>query len=128
MASQQHYGKIKWYNHKRGFGFITDTSTKTFFVHLVHFSGLKRSLQRRLPREGEKVHFSVCEGDKGPEARFTARSGNDPAKKKLTQNRKYGAQLRSTSVLHKRPLQIERGRPSFNFSQQGCNGRVGVPV
>lgn len=80
MASQQHYGKIKWYNHKRGFGFITDTSTKTFFVHLVHFSGLKRSLQRRLPREGEKVHFTVCEGDKGPEARLTARTGNDPAK------------------------------------------------
>ncbi|MPC08374.1 B box-binding protein [Portunus trituberculatus] len=71
MASQQQHGQMKWYNYKRSFGFISDSSTKTDVF--VHFTGLKRSLQRRLPHEGDKVHFTVCEG---PEARDTARTGN----------------------------------------------------
>ncbi|XP_045107149.1 Y-box-binding protein 2-A-like [Portunus trituberculatus] len=76
MASQQHQGQFKWYNYKRGFGFISDSSTKTDVF--VHYSGLKRSLQRRLPREGDNVQFTVCVGDKGPEAREVARTSQTP--------------------------------------------------
>ncbi|XP_045101322.1 cold shock protein CspA-like [Portunus trituberculatus] len=74
MAGQQHQGEVKWYNYKRGYGFIRDHSTKTDVF--VHFSGLKRSLQKRLPREGDKVHFTVHMGDKGPEARETERTSS----------------------------------------------------
>ncbi|MPC92578.1 Cold shock protein ScoF [Portunus trituberculatus] len=42
---------VKWYNFKRGFGFIADNQTgKDVFAHI---SGLTRSLRRRLPREGK---------------------------------------------------------------------------
>ncbi|MPC70517.1 Cold shock-like protein CspB [Portunus trituberculatus] len=75
MASQQQHGQLKWYNFKPGYGFISDFSTKTDVF--IHFSGLKRSLQKRLPREGDKVHFTVHNGDKGPEARDVARNGNN---------------------------------------------------
>ncbi|XP_045127553.1 uncharacterized protein LOC123514036 [Portunus trituberculatus] len=73
MASQQHHGQLKWYNFKCGYGFITDLSTKTDVF--VHFSGLKRSLQKRLPREGDMVHFTIHNGDKGPDARDVSRNG-----------------------------------------------------
>ncbi|MPC26190.1 hypothetical protein E2C01_019325 [Portunus trituberculatus] len=58
------------YEHK-----CNTTSAKTYVF--VHYTGLKRSLKRRLPREGDKVHFTVCEGDKGPEAREVARTGQN---------------------------------------------------
>ncbi|MPC88885.1 Y-box-binding protein 2-A [Portunus trituberculatus] len=87
MASQQqHHGHIKWYNYKRGFGFIRDSNTKTDVF--VHFTGLKQSLQRHLPREGDKVHFTVCEGEKGPEARHTARTGNQNTTKPYASSQK----------------------------------------
>ncbi|XP_045136296.1 Y-box-binding protein 2-like [Portunus trituberculatus] len=74
MAGQQHQGKVKWFNYKRGYGFIRDHSTKTDVF--AHFSGLKRSLQKRLLREGDKVVFTVHGGDKGPEARDTVKTSS----------------------------------------------------
>ncbi|XP_045117647.1 Y-box-binding protein 2-A-like [Portunus trituberculatus] len=75
MASQQHHGQIKWYNFKRSYVFISDYNTKTDVF--VHFFCLKRSLQKRLLREGDKVHFTVYKEDKGLEARDVARTGNN---------------------------------------------------
>ncbi|MPC42880.1 Major cold shock protein [Portunus trituberculatus] len=75
MASQQHHSQIKRYNFKRGYGFISDFNTKADVF--VHFSGLKRSLQKRLPREGDKVNFTISKGDKGLKARDVARTGNN---------------------------------------------------
>ncbi len=58
-------GTVKWFNNKKGFGFICpDAGGEDLFVHFsnVQSEGFK-SLQ-----EGQKVEYEVSEGKKGPEA------------------------------------------------------------
>ncbi|XP_045122680.1 uncharacterized protein LOC123511123 [Portunus trituberculatus] len=74
MAAQQHQGTFKWYNKKSGYGFIRESvANKDYFVH---YSGLKRSFRKALPREGDHATFTSLKGNKGPEAREVAREGN----------------------------------------------------
>jgi CspA family cold shock protein len=57
-------GVCKWFNEKKGFGFITlDDGSDVF----VHFSAIKREGFKSL-NEGDKVEFEVQEGPKGPQA------------------------------------------------------------
>ena len=49
-------GTVKWFNAKKGYGFISDAEGNDVFVH---FSALK---------DGETVEFDVVEGEKGPQA------------------------------------------------------------
>jgi CspA family cold shock protein len=57
-------GTVKWFNAKKGFGFITrDNDGKDVFVHI---SALERSGLTAL-NEGERVTFDVVEGRKGLE-------------------------------------------------------------
>ena len=54
-------GIIRYFNYKRGFGFIESPDTETdIFVHV-------KDVQGRL-RKGDRVSFSVIEEDKGPRA------------------------------------------------------------
>jgi len=57
-------GKVKWFNDKKGFGYITQDSGKDIFVHhsTIQGEGFK-SLA-----EGDRVSFDVGEGAKGPAA------------------------------------------------------------
>jgi cold shock protein len=57
-------GRVKWFNDKKGYGFITADSGKELFVHhsSIEGSGFK-SLE-----EGEKVSFDEESGAKGPQA------------------------------------------------------------
>ena len=58
-------GKIKWYNGKKGFGFIErDDKDKDVFVHA---SAVKAAGMRSL-NEGDKLEFEMEEGPKGPSA------------------------------------------------------------
>lgn len=57
-------GKVKWFNAKKGYGFISDEEGKDIFVH---FSALEMPGFKVL-EEGEKVEFEVVEGEKGPQA------------------------------------------------------------
>tara|TARA_B100000963_G_scaffold339038_1_gene336447 strand:+ start:454 stop:666 length:213 start_codon:yes stop_codon:yes gene_type:complete len=58
-------GKVKWFNQKRGYGFIErDDKEKDVFVHA---SALKIAGMRHL-NEGEKIEFSLEDGPKGPSA------------------------------------------------------------
>ncbi len=57
-------GTVKWFNAKKGFGFISDESGNDVFVH---FSALQMDGFKVL-EEGEKVEFEVVDGDKGPQA------------------------------------------------------------
>jgi len=54
-------GKIKWFNAKKGYGFITDDETnKDIFLHV---SALEESKLRVL-KEEQKIEFDIKEKEK----------------------------------------------------------------
>lgn len=57
-------GTVKWFNDKKGFGFIEQENGDDIFVHhsAINSSGF-RSLS-----EGDRVSFDVTQGSKGPAA------------------------------------------------------------
>ncbi|MEK9712130.1 MAG: cold shock domain-containing protein [Thalassolituus sp.] len=57
-------GVVKWFNVKKGFGFITWDEGEDVFVH---FRSIRGQGHRSLS-EGQRVKFSVVRGDKGPQA------------------------------------------------------------
>ncbi|NLL72944.1 MAG: cold-shock protein [Clostridiales bacterium] len=57
-------GTVKWFNAKKGFGFISDEEGNDVFVH---FSALLMDGFKVL-EEGDSVEYEVVEGDKGPQA------------------------------------------------------------
>ena len=58
-------GKIKWYNGKKGYGFIErDDKEKDAFVHAT---AVKDAGMRYL-NEGDKLEFTLEDGPKGPSA------------------------------------------------------------
>ncbi len=58
-------GKVKWFNEKKGYGFITrdDDGGDVF----VHFTAIKENGFKTLA-EGQSVEFEIVEGQKGPQA------------------------------------------------------------
>ncbi len=57
-------GKVKWFNNRKGFGFIQQEDGPDLFVH---FSSIKSDGYRSLS-EGEEVTFDVEDGERGPKA------------------------------------------------------------
>ncbi|MFC9672555.1 cold-shock protein [Streptomyces sp. NPDC056637] len=58
-------GTVKWFNAEKGFGFIEqDGGGPDVFVH---YSAIAGSGYRELS-EGQKVHFDVTQGQRGPQA------------------------------------------------------------
>ena len=57
-------GTVKWFNSSKGYGFIERDAGGDVFVH---FNAIVAEGYRSLD-EGQRVEFSVVEGEKGPQA------------------------------------------------------------
>ena len=57
-------GTVKWFNETKGFGFIEQESGPDVFAH---FSAISGDSFKTLA-EGQKVEFTVTQGQKGPQA------------------------------------------------------------
>ena len=57
-------GTVKWFNVKKGYGFITRDQGNDIFVHYRNIEGTGR----RSINDGERVSFIVVDGDKGLQA------------------------------------------------------------
>lgn len=57
-------GTVKWFNESKGFGFLAQESGPDVFAHFSNISGdgFKTLV------EGQKVEFTVTQGQKGPQA------------------------------------------------------------
>jgi CspA family cold shock protein len=57
-------GKVKWFDEKKGFGFIEREEGNDVFVHFraISTSGFKTLA------EGQEVEFEIEQGNKGPQA------------------------------------------------------------
>jgi len=57
-------GIVKWFNDKKGYGFIQQDNGEDLFVHhsSINMPGFKTLT------EGERVSFDVTEGNRGPAA------------------------------------------------------------
>lgn len=57
-------GTVKWFNNKRGWGFIVKENGEDIFVH---YSAIQGNGFKSLT-EGQRVQFDIEEDDKGPAA------------------------------------------------------------
>jgi CspA family cold shock protein len=57
-------GTVKWFNAKKGYGFLSDAEGNEVFVH---YSALQMDGFKEL-KDGEEVEFEVVDGTKGPQA------------------------------------------------------------
>ena len=57
-------GTVKWFNQRKGYGFISGEDGRDVFVHYSNISGDGfKSLS-----EGDGVSFDIVDGEKGPRA------------------------------------------------------------
>ncbi len=63
-------GQVKWFDPKKGYGFIVGPQGRDVFVHYTQIQGEGfRSL-----KDGEEVDYELIEGEKGAQARLVQRS------------------------------------------------------
>ena len=57
-------GTVKWFNAKKGYGFINDAEGTDIFVH---FSAIVMDGFKEL-KDGETVQYDLIQGERGPQA------------------------------------------------------------
>ena len=95
-------GTVKWFNAKKGYGFISDEAGNEVFVH---FSALNMDGFKEL-KDGEKVEFEVVDGEKVFKEYTAAEDGkqfkadqlNQYIQDKAAQNLLFGKHLYSRTI------------------------------
>jgi CspA family cold shock protein len=64
MSTSRENGTVKWFNNSKGYGFIQRDQGGDVFVH---FRAIRGDGYRSL-EEGQRVEFSVAQGQKGLQA------------------------------------------------------------
>ena len=64
-------GKVKWFDPKKGYGFIIGEEGQDVFVHFTSIAGNGF----RALKDGEEVSYEMVKGDKGLQARNVVRPG-----------------------------------------------------
>ena len=62
--SEKQQGTVKWFNGSKGYGFIEREDGEDLFVH---YNSILGDGYRNL-NEGQRVEFTVAQGQKGPQA------------------------------------------------------------
>ena len=70
-------GKVKWFNEKKGFGFIVEAGGGPDIF--VHYTAISSDGFKTLT-EGEEVEFTLTQGTKGPQAMNVVRVKRQEAK------------------------------------------------
>jgi cold shock protein len=65
-------GTVKWFNNKKGYGFINEENGRDIFVH---FSSIEMDGYKTLS-EGDHVAFEIEESARGPEAKNVRKSSS----------------------------------------------------
>jgi len=66
-------GTVKWFNDKKGYGFIRQPEGREIFVH---YSSINQQGFKTLS-EGESVSFDIEESDRGPVAKNVNKTQED---------------------------------------------------
>ena len=61
-------GTIKWYNARKGYGFIQDENNKDVFVHRSAIPA------ETFLNDGDEVDFEIEKSDRGPQAKNVKKS------------------------------------------------------
>ena len=81
-------GTVKWFNPRKGYGFIATTDGRDIFVH---YSSISSDGYKTLA-EGDPVTFDVVEGDKGLRAENVIPQGaSEGAPKETSEGTSEGA-------------------------------------
>jgi CspA family cold shock protein len=71
MSEERVQGSVKWFSAEKGYGFIEVEGGPDVFVH----HSAIQSTGFRVLEEGERVEFTITQGQKGPQASDVVRLG-----------------------------------------------------
>jgi len=88
-------GRVKWYNSRKGFGFIISEEAKDIFVHHSALTGDEDEYLTL--NENDEVEFDIVQGQKGPQASNVVVTKKAPTQlRKITQFNRGGSKRSSS--------------------------------